>query len=854
MTGLAKSLFKAHKKIRHDYLGCFASSSVVRSSRMSPRPLHMTTSISQFMRTALAAFVCALGLLLATGGFAAEAKKAFDIPAGEALTSLKQFAAQSGEQLLYSAEAVQGVSTRAVKGTLAPREALDQMVSGTKLTVVADRKNGALSLVRAPSPNAARVAQAPPSIVKEEAKDAVVIIPPFEISEDPDRGYLATNSIGGSRLAIPIEDIPLSIQIVTDRMIQDMAALKIEDSLRFVSGVTLAGRNDSEVGGEGFNVRGFRTLLMLRNGIPFNAFTNTINTLQVEVVKGPSSVLYGVADPGGLVNVVTKRPQKKASYMIAGTVGSWDHYRTDIDFNIPITADGKLAMRLMGTYDTTKDFRPFVDDTTKFLDGVVSYKPNKNHTFLFEWVQGTQNSVASTRRVIPILASGQRLFVPVPRDWPVGGPNDFQHLEQRYLEGTWEAKLASFLVARSVYSMTLHDNDKFSAANGVVTGAGLLAKLPQREHYIYEGKNLYIDLLATYKIGSTNHQTLIGVQDRTRDDEFYNYLRGAAYGGATIPGFVYLDPTVPYNVRWYMPPLSQMEALVGFNPQVSSTRSTGIFLSHQMSMFNDRLRFTAGIRHEKLKVRNISNDTPQFGVIYKITPGLRVFTSYNESFVPNTVIDNNTGNYFEPEKGKGMDVGVKLELLDRKVVGTVSYFDITKNNIVYFLGSTGVPPNAIYEYTSSGEQKSKGFEVDLSITPVKGFQAIVAYAHHDSFETVNYQFPLFVPYRLQGSSPQQYSTWIRWDVPENVLKGLSFGGGYEYRKGPINLFPNSPNRANVQQSYATADLFARYTTKIAGKDVVFSLNVRNITDETYMDKDSWYADPRNYTFTTRIKF
>jgi hypothetical protein len=95
---------------------------------------------------------------------------------------------------------------------------------------------------------------------------------------------------------------------------------------------------------------------------------------------------------------------------------------------------------------------------------------------------------------------------------------------------------------------------------------------------------------------------------------------------------------------------------------------------------------------------------------------------------------------------------------------------------------------------------------------------------------------------------------IRWDVPENVLKGLSFGGGYENRKGPINLFPNSPNRANVQQSYATADLFARYTTKIAGKDVVFSLNVRNITDETYMDKDSWYADPRNYTLTTRIKF
>lgn len=704
------------------------------------------------------------------------------------------------------------------------------------LTLVTSRVNGQLA------------------VAAKEEDDAVVILPPFEISEDPDRGYLATNSIGGSRLAIPIEDIPLSIQIVTDRMIQDMGALKIEDSLKFVSGVTMTGRNDMEVGGEGYNIRGFRTLMLLRNGIPFNAFTNTVNTLQVEVVKGPSSVLYGVADPGGLVNVVTKRPQEKASYIVTGTVASWDHYRTDIDFNLPITTDGKLAMRLMGTYDTTKNFRPFVDDTTEFLDGIVSYKPNKNHTFLFEWVHGTQNSAASSRRPVPVVATGKRLFAAVPRDWPVGGPNDFQNLKQRYIEGTWEAKLASFLVARAVYSMTLHDNDKFSAANGAVNAAGLMAKLPQRETYIYEGKNLYLDLLASYKVGATKNQTLVGFQDRTRDDEFYNYLRGAAYGGAVLPGFVYLDPTVPYEVRWAMPALSQMEPLAGFNPQVSSARSTGVFVSHQLSMLDDRLRFTAGMRHEKLKVRNISNNTPQFGVMYVVKPGIRIYSSYNESFVPNSIVNTNTGEYFEPEEGKGLDVGIKVEILDRKVVGSISYFNITKSNIVYFLGSTGVPPNAIYEFTSSGEQKSKGFEADLTLTPVKGLQAILAYAYHDSFETVNVQFPAFVPYRLQGSSPQQYSTWLRWDVPESVMKGLSFGGGYEYRKGPINLFPNSNNRANVQESYGTADLFARYSTKIGGKDVAFSFNVKNLTDETYMDKDSWYADPRNFSFTVRVQF
>ncbi len=121
----------------------------------------MTIIISRtrFTRAALAALVSVLSFFLANASSAAEAQKSFDIPTGDALTALKQFAVQSDEQLLYSAEAVQGVTTNAIKGTFTARDALDQMVKGTRLTVIADRKNGALSLVRVPDPNAQRVAQ-----------------------------------------------------------------------------------------------------------------------------------------------------------------------------------------------------------------------------------------------------------------------------------------------------------------------------------------------------------------------------------------------------------------------------------------------------------------------------------------------------------------------------------------------------------------------------------------------------------------------------------------------------------------------------------------------------------------------
>jgi len=151
----------------------------------------MTTSTPQFLRAALAALACVLGLLVTSAGFAAEAKKPFDIPAGAALPALKQFAAQSGEQLLYSAEAVQGVTTHAIKGTFTPREALDRMTSGTKLTVVADRKNGALSLVRAADPKGPRVAQeATTPKNPSKVEDGKLVLETYEVTGSRIRGVL----------------------------------------------------------------------------------------------------------------------------------------------------------------------------------------------------------------------------------------------------------------------------------------------------------------------------------------------------------------------------------------------------------------------------------------------------------------------------------------------------------------------------------------------------------------------------------------------------------------------------------------------------------------------------------------
>ncbi len=187
----------------------------------------MITRTPLFLRAALAALV-----LLSAGSrtLAAEAAKAFDIPAGAALPALKQFAAQSGEQLLYSAEAVDGVTTHAVKGTYTPRAALDQMIQGTKLVVVADKKNGALTLVRDRSPNAPRVAQAAATTPQDPGKveEGKVVLEKYEVTGQKIDG------LNNKGLLQAGENSPLYHDVVTRVDIERLGISSLEELFRLI--------------------------------------------------------------------------------------------------------------------------------------------------------------------------------------------------------------------------------------------------------------------------------------------------------------------------------------------------------------------------------------------------------------------------------------------------------------------------------------------------------------------------------------------------------------------------------------------------------------------------------------------
>ena len=280
-----------------------------------------------------------ISLQLAGSAFAAEAaKKTFDVPAGEAVETLKQAAQQGGIEIMFSAEVVRGVRTNAVRGELSAREAIDQLLTNTELYVVTDDKTGAMS-VRRVMP-AERALEKTRSATPVEAQP--VVLSPFEVSEDRARGYQATSTVSATRLNTPVVELSKSIQIITRDMIDDLKVTELNEALYLSAAVSFTSQYSGRMA-----VRGFENAAAKRNGLgnygSDESISDTATIERIEVVKGPSSLLYGSSSPGGVVNYETKRPiayQQDSVRLIAGSFGK---RRAELDSGGPLIGDGKVV-------------------------------------------------------------------------------------------------------------------------------------------------------------------------------------------------------------------------------------------------------------------------------------------------------------------------------------------------------------------------------------------------------------------------------------------------------------------------------------------------------------------------------
>ena len=298
---------------------------------------------------------------------AGSALKTFDVPAGAASATLKVFSTQAGGHLLYSAEAVAGVTTNTVKGEFAPADALDLMLDGTRLVARRDSATGALSVTRRNEPTkgelgAAATARGPtpgessPSLTKD-----VVELSPFSVNSGRDRGFVAASSLAGGRLSTDLKDTPVAYSVLTRDFIEALNITNLTMAQQWTTGFNEI-EDDGRQNQFGDGERGRRTFRGVASNqqqiefFPAYYDYDSYNLERFDFARGPNSILFGSGSMGGTANGLFKRAQtSKTIAEVTTAVSSWESYRTTLDLNRPITS--KLAVRLNALWEDSNTWR-----------------------------------------------------------------------------------------------------------------------------------------------------------------------------------------------------------------------------------------------------------------------------------------------------------------------------------------------------------------------------------------------------------------------------------------------------------------------------------------------------------------
>ena len=437
-----------------------------------------------------------LGAVAPLGAATAEAKRSFDLPRGDAATTLRQFAAASGRSLVFVTDKVRGETTNAVRGEFTPREALERMLAGSALEAAQDAATGALIVSRKrvaaaaprtgeigpvsdPQPNpqtkpmksprtliaafagwlaaatAVEAQTAPPAAAI--SADELVTLPAFSVSSDRANGYRATDSMSAARIRTAIIDTPATVNVITSDFLKDIGAASLFDATQYISGIG----NGRLSGGSGIldrqTIRGYendgRTIDNFNSS--FQANLDPLLYERVEIVKGPNAILAPTGTPGGAINVITKSPSFTAANVAQLEVGRYFSNKLSIDSTGPLAGSKDIAYRVVAGY---QDGASSVPGSIRqwSVNPQFTWKISRHSklTLKFNHIQwgtyGSAQNPSITLHAAPTVANGATLSLDT-----VG--TGFRYGENNGSSATWSARTDRVQRALAEYTTALTD-------------------------------------------------------------------------------------------------------------------------------------------------------------------------------------------------------------------------------------------------------------------------------------------------------------------------------------------------------------------------------------------------------------
>lgn len=633
------------------------------------------------------------------------------------------------------------------------------------------------------------------------------------IADDDANSIVATQSSAGGKIATDILEIPASVSVITAKEIEQRGADDVEQVIQYTAGVTtdFYGADDRF---DFFKIRGFDAFTY-RDGLPIGRPFGGVREEpyafeRVEVLKGAASTVYGVSDPGGAVNYVTKRPKSEQFGEVYVTGGSFDHFETGFDFGDNITKDETLSYRITGKLQDADAEYDFSRDDEKFLMGGLTWRPSDATNLTVVYDHLNRDGVPGS--------GGHPVGTDFDRSRFFGEPDfNYRGTDRDTLSVMFDHDFGSGLSFSSNARYSQADTDfGYAYISATPTDGSTVAS---RAFFGNDSsrENLVVDAHLQYDTSFHNieSRSLIGIEynDDTSDNDSYF---------APAPSIDWTDPVFT----------GAPGALPLFASRSNDQRTKAVYLQQNLT-FADKFIATVGLRNDWLDLEQsnnltgatvqdeLSEFTSRFGLTYKLTDEWAPYASYAESVVPASF-------GVEPERGEQIELGVKYQPAGYPALFSAAVYDLTKTNITVTNPVTNLP-------STIGEVRVRGVDLEAKAELTSHLSLTAAYSYLDAEIVENGtggnegNRPQFVPEHLA-------SLWVNYLLEGSGRRGdMTFGLGARY----MGSYFFGPDNTQTSESHVIVD--AAFTYEFV-ENTSFEVNVSNLFNEKHVAYGGFGAD------------
>ncbi|WP_323159825.1 TonB-dependent siderophore receptor [Pseudomonas fluorescens] len=792
----------------------------------------MSRSLDTLLRPSLLAVAIVLCTPLASSQLIAAEQassvRAYNLPAAPLSTTLNQIASQGGLTLSLNPSLAAGKTSAPVNGQYDAAGALRAALRGTGLQLQ-QSGTGTYTLV------------AVPDGVLALPETSVISVENTETAWGPVEGYTATRTAAGTKTDTALVEAPRSISVATRQQMDDRSVHSLDDAVRYMPGIT-ASSYGSDTRADWLRVRGFEPTqfldgLPLPKGVYANPKQETWNLDRLALLRGPASSVYGQTPPGGLLDMVSRRPSDVQSSGIQLQYGSDNHRQINFASTGKIDEAGQFLYGLSGVVRDSGTQVDHVDNKRYNIAPSLTWNIDDDTKFTL-LTQFTRDDTGITSQFLPV--QGTKIDMPfgkVSHHKNLGDP-DWEYYDRTYyalgyafehrLNDMWQFKqnlrytksdLSFQGITVGSYPFTQVDNDG---------NVGRSTTIVDEDISQFAVDN---NFQADFATGDIRHTLLLGL-DHQRSNTNYTSIFGSA-------------PDINVNNPIHGQPIVRPARSTAFYDYNQKTYQTGLYIQDQMAL--DQWRLTLGGREDwvhtgtqfinKADATNTERDKAFSGnaaISYVFDSGFVPYLSYAESFQPTSGADASSTESLKPTEGKQWELGIKYQPPGSKTLLSAAVYDLTQKNV-----SVSSFVNGVSITSQTGEVKVKGLELEATSDVTDNLKVIAAYTLAKS----EVQNGVDKGNRLQLMPNQQASLWTDYTWHSGVLDGFGIGAGARYTG---NTYGDKANTwLGKADAYTVFDASVHYDLGRLDnslKGASLAVNATNLLDKDYISTcDSFYC-------------